>query len=415
MLVEITGAEIASNIDDIYENPIQNFNVKLRLHKVVELLGVEIPEHKIKSILENLEIKILSENDGILDLEVPAYRVDVQRDVDLIEDILRIYGYDNIEIPSKFSFSYVPNQKVSPDKIEDFIARQLISFGFNEAINNSLTKREYEEVFFYPEGESVAMLNPLSADLAVMRRTLLNGLLENVAFNINRRNSDVKLFEFGKVYRKIDGIYEENKCLGIVLSGNFNSESWTGNLRKASFADLKGLIKQIFVRLDIQITDELPAKDDNFLDGIEFVSGQKSLGKLGIISKKLAKKLGVNQDVFFAQLNWDAMVALANKHDLKYKEISKFPGSRRDLALLLDSSVKYEELYKATKEVKTNLLKAVNLFDVYEGDKLPAGKKSYALSFMIQDENKTLSDQEIDGLMNKLIKLYQEKFNAELR
>ena len=178
---------------------------------------------------------------------------------------------------------------------------------------------------------------------------------------------------------------------------------------------MKGLIKQIFVRLDIQITDELPAKDDNFLDGIEFISGQKPLGKLGIISKKLAKKLGVNQDVFFAQLNWDAMVALANKHDLKYKEISKFPGSRRDLALLLDSSVKYEELYKATKEVKTNLLKAVNLFDVYEGDKLPAGKKSYALSFMIQDENKTLSDQEIDGLMNKLIKLYQEKFNAELR
>ena len=415
MLVEITGAEIGSNIDDIYPNPIKDFNVKLRLAKVVELLGVEIAEDKIKAILENLEIKILSETDGILDLEVPAYRVDVQRDVDLIEDILRIYGYDNIEIPSKFSFSYVPNQKVSPDKIEDFIARQLISFGFNEAMNNSLTKREYEEIFFYPEGESVAMLNPLSADLAVMRRTLLNGLLENVAFNINRRNSDVKLFEFGKVYRKINEIYEETRCLGITLSGNFNSESWTGNLRKASFADLKGLVQQIFVRLDIQITDEKPAKDDNFLDGIEFISNGQSLGKLGIINKKLAKKIGVNQDVYFAQLNWDALVSLANKHNLKYKEISKFPGSRRDLALLIDSTVKYEELYKATKEVKTNLLKAVNLFDVYEGDKLPAGKKSYALSFMIQDENKTLSDQEIDGLMNKLIKLYQEKFNAELR
>ena len=415
MFVEITGAEIASNIDDIYPNPIQNFNVKLRLSKVVELLGVEIAEDKIKAILKNLEIKILSENDGVLDLEVPAYRVDVQRDVDLIEDILRIYGYDNIEIPSKFSFSYVPNQKVSPDKIEDFIARQLISFGFNEAMNNSLTKKEYEEVFFYPAGESVAMLNPLSADLAVMRRTLLNGLLENVAFNINRRNTDVKLFEFGKVYRKIDDIYEENKCLGIVVSGNFNAESWTGNMRKVAFSDLKGLVQQIFVRLAIQITDEKPANDDNFLDGIEFISGKKSLGKLGIINKKLAKKLGVNQDTFFAQLNWDALLELTNNHDLKYKEISKFPGSRRDLALLIDSTVKYEELYKATKAVKTNLLKAVNLFDVYEGDKLPAGKKSYALSFMIQDENKTLSDQEIDGLMNKLITLYQEKFSAELR
>ncbi|MEG0187917.1 MAG: phenylalanine--tRNA ligase subunit beta, partial [Algoriella sp.] len=253
------------------------------------------------------------------------------------------------------------------------------------------------------------------ADLAVMRRTLLNGLLENVAFNINRRNTDVKLFEFGKIYRKIDDIYEENKCLGIVVSGNFNAESWTGNVRKVAFSDLKGLVQQIFVRLDIQITDEKPANDDNFLDGIEFISGKKSLGKLGIINKKLAKKLGVNQDTFFAQLNWDALLELTNNHDLKYQEISKFPGSRRDLALLIDSTVKYEELYKATKEVKTNLLKAVNLFDVYEGDKLPAGKKSYALSFTIQDETKTLSDQEIDGLMNKLIKLYQEKFSAELR
>ena len=415
LLTEITGAEIASNIDDIYPNPIANFNVKLRLGKVVELLGVEIAEDKIKAILENLEIKILAENNGVLDLEVPAYRVDVQRDVDLIEDILRIYGYDNIEIPTKFSFSYIPNQKVSPDKIEDFIARQLTAFGFNEAMNNSLTKREYETIFAYPEGESVAMLNPLSADLAVMRRTLLNGLLENVAFNVNRRNTDVKLFEFGKVYGKIDGKYEEDKCLGIILSGNFNSESWTGNVRKSTFSDLKGLVQQIFVRLNIKVTEELPANDKNFLDGIEFISGNKSLGKLGIVDKKIAKKLGVSQDTFFAQLNWENLVSLANKNNLKYKDIPKFPGSRRDLALLIDSNVKYEDLFKATKEVKSSLLKSVNLFDVYEGDKLPNGKKSYALSFMIQDENKTLSDQDIDALMQKLIKLYQDKFNAELR
>ncbi|WP_313578854.1 phenylalanine--tRNA ligase subunit beta [Chishuiella sp.] len=415
LLTEITGAEIASNIDDIYPNPIANFNVKLRLAKVVELLGVEIAEDKIKAILENLEIKILAESDGVLDLEVPAYRVDVQRDVDLIEDILRIYGYDNIEIPTKFSFSYIPNQKVSPDKIEDFIARQLTAFGFNEAMNNSLTKREYETIFAYPEGESVAMLNPLSADLAVMRRTLLNGLLENVAFNVNRRNTDVKLFEFGKVYGKINDKYEENKCLGIVLSGNFNSESWTGNVRKSTFSDLKGLVQQIFVRLNIKVTEELPANDKNFLDGIEFISGNKSLGKLGIVDKKIAKKLGVSQDTYFAQLNWETLVSLASKNNLKYKDIPKFPGSRRDLALLIDSNVKYEDLFKATKEAKSSLLKSVNLFDVYEGDKLPNGKKSYALSFMIQDENKTLSDQDIDALMQKLIKLFQDKFNAELR
>lgn len=415
LLVELADAEIASNITDIYPTPIENFTFDLRLAKVKELLGVEIPEATIKTILAALDIKILNENNGTLSIEVPAYRVDVQREVDIIEDILRIYGYDNIEIPSKFSFSYVPTSSIDPEKTEDFVARQLTAAGFNEAMNNSLTKKEYENVFFYPEGESVEMLNPLSADLAVMRRTLLNGLLENVAFNVNRRNTNVKLFEFGKIYRKLNNAYEEQRCLGIVLSGNYTSESWTGNLRKASFADLKGLVQQIFIRLKIEITAEKAANNDNYTDGIEIFHNEIALGTIGVINKKLAKKIGVSQEVYFAQLNWNAILTLANEQKLTYKDISKFPSSRRDLALLLDTTVKYEELYLAARSVKTNLLKDINLFDVYEGDKLPAGKKSYALSFMIQDENKTLSDQEIDGVMNKLIKVYQQQFNAELR
>lgn len=415
MLVELADAEIASNITDIYPTAIENFKFDLRLAKVKELLGVEIPEATIKTILAALDINILNETERTLSIEVPAYRVDVQREVDIIEDILRIYGYDNIEIPSKFSFSYVPTASIDPEKTEDFVARQLTAAGFNEAMNNSLTKKEYENVFFYPEGESVEMLNPLSADLAVMRRTLLNGLLENVAFNVNRRNTNVKLFEFGKIYRKLNSAYEEQRCLGIVLSGNYTSESWTGNLRKASFADLKGLVQQIFVRLKIEITAEKAANNDNYSDGIEIFHNEVSLGTIGIINKKLAKKIGVSQEVYFAQLNWDAILTLANEQKLTYKDISKFPSSRRDLALLLDTTVKYEELYLAARSIKTNLLKDINLFDVYEGDKLPAGKKSYALSFMIQDENKTLSDQEIDGVMNKLIKVYQTQFNAELR
>lgn len=415
LLVELADAEIASNITDIYPTAIENFKFDLRLAKVKELLGVEIPEATIKTILAALDINILNENNGTLAIEVPSYRVDVQREVDIIEDILRIYGYDNIEIPSKFSFSYVPTTSIDPEKTEDFVARQLTAAGFNEAMNNSLTKKEYENVFFYPEGESVEMLNPLSADLAVMRRTLLNGLLENVAFNVNRRNTNVKLFEFGKIYRKLNEAYEEQRCLGIVLSGNYTSESWTGNLRKASFADLKGLVQQIFVRLKIEITAEKAANNDNYTDGIEIFHNEVSLGTIGVINKKLAKKIGVSQEVYFAQLNWDAILTLANEQKLTYKDISKFPSSRRDLALLLDTTVKYEELYLAARTVKTNLLKDINLFDVYEGDKLPAGKKSYALSFMIQDENKTLSDQEIDGVMNKLIKVYQTQFNAELR
>lgn len=415
LLVELADAEIASNITDIYPTAIENFTFDLRLAKVKELLGVEIPEATIKTILSALDIKILNEENGTLSIEVPSYRVDVQREVDIIEDILRIYGYDNIEIPSKFSFSYVPTTSIDPEKTEDFVARQLTAAGFNEAMNNSLTKKEYENVFAYPEGESVEMLNPLSADLAVMRRTLLNGLLENVAFNVNRRNTNVKLFEFGKIYRKLNNAYEEQRCLGIVLSGNYTSESWTGNLRKASFADLKGLVQQIFVRLKIEITAEKAANNDNYTDGIEIFNNEVSLGTIGIINKKLAKKIGVSQEVYFAQLNWDVIIKLANDQKLTYKEISKFPSSRRDLALLLDQTVKYEELYLAARSIKTNILKDINLFDVYEGDKLPAGKKSYALSFMIQDENKTLSDQEIDGVMNKLIKVYQTQFNAELR
>ena len=415
LLVELADAEIASNITDIYPTAIENFTFDLRLAKVKELLGVEIPEATIKTILAALDINILNENNGTLAIEVPAYRVDVQREVDIIEDILRIYGYDNIEIPSKFSFSYVPTTSIDPEKTEDFVARQLTAAGFHEAMNNSLTKKEYENVFAYPEGESVEMLNPLSADLAVMRRTLLNGLLENVAFNVNRRNTNVKLFEFGKIYRKLNGNYEEQRCLAITLSGNYTSESWTGNLRKASFADLKGLVQQIFVRLKIEITAEKAANNDNYTDGIEIFHNEVSLGTIGIINKKLAKKIGVSQEVYFAQLNWGSILRLAAEKKLSYKEISKFPSSRRDLALLLDTTVKYEELYLAARSVKTNLLKGINLFDVYEGDKLPAGKKSYALSFMIQDENKTLSDQEIDGVMNKLIKVYQTQFNAELR
>ncbi len=415
LLVELADAEIASNITDIYPTAIENFKFDLRLAKVKELLGVEIPEATIKTILAALDIQILNEENGTLSIEVPSYRVDVQREVDIIEDILRIYGYDNIEIPSKFSFSYVPTTSIDPEKTEDFVARQLTAAGFHEAMNNSLTKKEYENVFAYPEGESVEMLNPLSADLAVMRRTLLNGLLENVAFNVNRRNTNVKLFEFGKIYRKLNGVYEEQRCLGITLSGNYTSESWTGNLRKATFADLKGLVEQLFVRLNIDVTTEKPANNDNYTDGIEIFSNEVSLGTIGIINKKLAKKIGVSQEVYFAQLNWGSILRLAAEKKLSYKEISKFPSSRRDLALLLDTTVKYEELYLAARSVKTNLLKGINLFDVYEGDKLPAGKKSYALSFMIQDENKTLSDQEIDGVMNKLIKVYQTQFNAELR
>lgn len=415
LLQEFAGATIASSIDDLYPTAVPNHRVKLRLGKVEELLGVKIPDEDIKKILENLEVKLLADTDGTLDLEVPAYRVDVTRDVDLIEDILRIYGYDNIEIPSKFSFSYVPSKGIDPQKTEDYVARELNSFGFHEAMNNSLTKREYEQVFCYPEGESVAMLNPLSADLAVMRRTLLNGLLENVAFNINHRHANVKLYEFGNIYRKLNGIYEEKKCLGVILSGQFMEDSWTGNARAAAFSDLKGIVAQIFTRLNVKITKEVVSTDDNFSDAVDIYHNDLCIGTYGIINKKLAKKIDVNQAVFYAQLDWNSLLDLANNQKMTYQGVSKFPGSKRDLALLLDETVKYQDLYQAAKALNNPLLKSIQLFDVYEGDKLAAGKKSYALSFEIQNEQKTLSDKDIDQLMQALISTYQKEFNAELR
>ena len=415
LLVEYADAEIASDITDLYPQPIEDYKFSLRLAKIKQILGVEIPLEKVKLILSSLEIEIINETTEQLDLIVPAYRVDVQREVDLIEDILRIYGYDNIETPTKVSFSIIKSEGINKEKVEDFIARELNAFGFHEAMNNSMIKREYENLFEFPEGEFVEMLNPLSADLAVMRRSLISGLLENVTFNINRKNSDIKLFEFGKIYSKINNQYLETRQLGIVLSGNIATESWTKNNRKVTFFDLKGIVNQIFTRLNLSVDTETPTEDKNLSDGITLFSGKTNVGYLGIVDKKLAKKLDFSQDVFYAQLNWDEILKLAENKKLVYKEISKFPGSRRDLALLIDQSVKYEDLYKTAFGTKNDLLKAVNLFDVYEGENLPAGKKSYALSFMIQDENKTLNDQEIDQFMNKLINLYQEKFGASLR
>ncbi|WP_395091291.1 phenylalanine--tRNA ligase subunit beta [Vaginella massiliensis] len=415
LLVKYADAEIASDITDLYPNPIQDFKVSLRLTKVKQILGVEIAHETIKDILKVLDIEIEHETEEKLDLIVPSYRVDVQREIDLIEEILRIYGYDNIEIPNKVSFSIIKTEGINKEKVEDFVARQLNAFGFHEAMNNSMIKREYEKIFEFPEGEFVEMLNPLSADLAVMRRSLITGLLENVVFNLNRRHHDIKLFEFGKVYTKTASAYTETRQLGIILSGNTTTESWTQHNRKTSFFDLKGIVNQIFSRLHLRINKEVPTQDQNLSDGIELFAGDVALGYMGVVDKKLAKKLDINQEVYYAQLNWDTVLDLASKQQLKYKEISKFPSSRRDLALLLDENVKYEDLYKKAFGTKNDLLKAVNLFDVYEGDKLPAGKKSYALSFILQDENKTLNDQEIDAFMKNLIKMYEKDFGATLR
>lgn len=415
LLNQYADAEIVGEIQDIYPNPIQNFKVVLRYHKVDQLLGERIHRERIKNILDLLEIKIISESNETLEVEVPPYRADVQREVDLIEEILRIYGYNQIKTPEKVTFSVVKNEVVGHQRLENITANYLVSLGFHEAMNNSLVKNEYQTAYGLNEDEGVRMLNPLSGDLAVMRQTMLSGLLDNTAYNINRKNSDIKLFEIGKTYKKLKKGYEETYQLALLLSGNTSRENWTKSSQKASFYHLKGTAEQLLKRLNIHDVKQKPVSLNNFSDAISFELNGKEFGIVGIIDKKILKKADVSQEVFYAEFNWEMIVEMASEYKLQYKEISKFPAVKRDLALLLDKGISYSELYESTQNLKLDLLKSVQLFDVYEGDKLPEGKKSYALSFVLQNEEKTLADTEIEKIMNELIRNFQKNFNAELR
>lgn len=415
LLSQYADAEIVGEIQDIYPNPIQNFKVVLRYHKVDQLLGERIHRERIKNILELLEIKIISESNETLEVEIPPYRADVQREIDLIEEILRIYGYNQIQTPEKINFSVVKNDGVDQQKLENKVANYLISLGFNEAMNNSLVKNEYTSVYGLKEEDSVKMLNPLSADLAIMRQTMLSGLLENTAYNINRKTADIKLFEIGKTYRKLKKGYEETYKLALLISGNTTRDNWTKSSQKSNFYHLKGTVEQLFKRLNLNHVKQVPVSQINFSDAISLKLHNDELGHIGIIDKNLLKKAGIDQEVFYAELNWQLIVNYASDYKLQYRDIPKFPAVKRDLALLLDKNISYSDLYESTQKLNLDLLKSVQLFDVYEGDKLPQGKKSYALSFVLQNEEKTLADSEIEKTMNELIRNFQENFNAELR
>lgn len=415
LLVRYANAKIGGKIQEIYPQPIENFKVVLRYHKVDQLLGERIHRESIKKILDLLEIKVNSETNEVLELEVPAYRFDVRREVDVIEEILRIYGYNNIKTPDKVSFSIIKNQFNDRQKLENIAANFLVYNGFYEAMNNSLIKSNWNSKLEIDEDKNVKMLNPLSSDLALMRQTMLPGLLENAAFNINRKHSNLKLFEIGKTYQKIDKSYKETYQLAILLSGNLHGESWTQPTQKSNFFHLKGIVEQLFNRLGFQNIQQAPNLSNWFSEAITLTFEGKELGVLGIVNKPLTKFADINQEVYFTQLNWEIITNIASEFKVKFKEITKFPAVRRDLALLIDQSVKYVDIYNSTQKLNLELLKSIQLFDVYEGDKLPEGKKSYAMSFMLQDERKTLSDSEIEKTMNELIRNFQQNFNAELR
>ena len=416
LIQELAGGSVASDIDDYYPKKAEDFPVFLTFDKINSLVGQNIPQETIKSILASLEIRVNNVTETGMGINIPPYRVDVKREADVIEEILRVYGYNNIEFGDKINASVANSSRFEDYKLQNLISGQLVGQGFFETMANSLTSPAHQNLTEQlKEDHAVKMLNPLSQDLSVLRQSLLFSGLEAVSYNLNRKRQDLKFFEFGKTYHSYESGRQENKHLSIFVSGNRSRENWTNPLQKGDFFYLKGVVTAVLERLGISELKTSPSKNDVFSEGISFSFKKAKLVEFGVIRKKILKSFDINQEVLFADFNWDLVVETAKNQQQKFREISKFQPVRRDFALLLDQAVKFEEIYDLAYKTEKDLLRDVNLFDVYEGANLPAGKKSYAVSFILQDEKKTLTDKQIDKIMGKLQQNLEQQLGAELR
>ncbi len=428
LIQEVAGGTISSEIQDIYPVEMKPAEVSLKVKKVNSLIGKEIGRDNIEKILNALEIRILQRNEEGYLLQIPLYRVDVQRDVDVIEDILRIYGYNQVEISESLrsTLSYV--SKPDSHQLQQLISEQLTAQGFNEIMNNSLTKSAYyEKLTSMPGNNCVRIMNPLSNDLNVMRQSLIFGGLESIAYNINRKSADLKLYEFGNCYffnaenKKEDqalSAYNEEFHLGIWITGQKSAQSWAVPAMPASVFELKAYVLNILKRLGIDVskTNTVEGDSDIFSESIQITtSSGKKLASLGIVHPGILKNLDIDQVVFFANIHWNQLMREIKRNKVKYSEIPKYPEVKRDLALLLDKHIAFSEIETIAYQTEKKLLKKVSLFDVYEGKNIDAGKKSYAVSFILQDDTKTLTDNQIDSIMQKLMKNYEDKLGATLR
>ena len=426
---ELAGGKVSMQIKDVYPKKIENFKVDLKYSYVNQLIGKELPVDTIKNIVTSLEMVVLNEDAEGLLLEVPAYRVDVQRPCDVVEDILRVYGYNNVEIPSQLKSSLViKGDEDIKHRLANLVGEQLLGCGFNEILNNSLTKGAYYEgLNSYPESNLVKIFNPLSSDLNVMRQTLLFGGLESVAHNINRKNPNLKFFERGNVYtftpekQNVDNpmaAYKEENMIALWVTGKRVSGSWAHADEASTFFELKAYVMNILSRIGLPF-GMLVFKDsesDIFSKATVIENrGGKKFVEMGLVSKKILKSAGIDQEVYYAELNWTALMKAIKKQKVEYVEISKYPSVSRDLALLLDKGVEFARVEQIAYQSEKKLLKKVELFDVYEGKNLPEGKKSYAVNFILQDEQKTLNDKQIDAIMNKIIANLKKELGAELR
>ncbi|WP_184550617.1 phenylalanine--tRNA ligase subunit beta [Mucilaginibacter sp. FT3.2] len=411
LIQQVAGGKVSSEISDHYPAPVAPFAFEVTYKNIDRLIGQEITHGEIKAIIEALDIKIVNETADSLSLQVPPYRVDVTREVDIVEEILRIYGYNNIHIPTQIRASLNNSQKAEKDTVQNQISDLLSANGFNETLSNSLTKSAYSDNL---DG-AVKILNPLSSDLDVMRQTLLYSGLEAIAYNQNRRSADLKFYEFGKVYSVKDDKYSEVQRFSVFITGADAAEQWNQKQKPVSFYNLKAIVDGILQRLNITDFVVEDATCSKLAFGLQYMLNGKQLVKFGPVGAGALKKADVDKEVFYADFNFDLVLNAVRKNVIVYQEVSKFPAVRRDLSMLIDKAVSFGQLRQIAQRTERKLLKEVSVFDVYQGDKLPAGKKSYALSFIIQDIEKTLTDKAIDAVMQKLIYNLGKEAGAEIR
>jgi phenylalanyl-tRNA synthetase beta chain len=416
LIKEFAGGKITSDVVDIYPKKIEDHQVILNFDNTTRLIGEEIPKEIIKEILTSLDIKINNVTEAGLGMTIPAYRNDVTREADVIEEILRVYGYNNIKFTEKLNASISANELIEDYQIQNKIGNLLTALGFHEMMGNSLTSPKYVDLSKALKQEhNVEMLNPLSNDLSVMRQSMLFNALEALSFNSNRKISDLKLFEFGKTYHQYDAGRQEPKHLSLLVSGLKSDENWALPSSKSTFFYFKGFVMSVLDRLGIANFSENGTKNKNFSEGLSFSKNGKLLVEFGTINKSITAAFGIDAETFYADFKWDEVLEEIATENLKLKTIPKFPKVKRDFALLIDESVTFDSLKETAQKTEKHLLKNINLFDVYTGSKLPEGKKSYALSFTLQDEKRTLTDKQIDKIMKKLQQNFESEFGASLR
>ncbi|MBB1140472.1 phenylalanine--tRNA ligase subunit beta [Myroides sp. WP-1] len=415
LIQSVAGGEITSDIVDLYPKKVEDHSVFLNFNNINRILGEDISKETIKTILVSLDIKVHSMSDVGLGITVPAYRADVTREIDVIEEILRVYGYNNISFSSKLNATISNSSRTEDHRVQNIIANQLVAQGFHEIMNNSLTTPTYSNLTeSINKSYQVDIVNPLSTDLAVMRQSLLFGGLESISYNINRKNSDLRLFEFGKTYHKMLNNFEEDKHFALFTTGNSTTASWNSKQKSSDFFEFKGYILSILSRLGIAKFTTQPTENDAFSEGITYCVGKETIVDFGVLKKAITKHFDIKQEVCYADFKWDAILKLVSGK-IKFTDLNKFPTVKRDYALLLDEKVTFDEIFNIVKQVDKSIIKDVTLFDVYQGDKIEEGKKSYAISILMEDNTKTLTESQIEKIMGKIQYQLENNIGAQLR